>query len=559
MDTSFEIERIRLGALHWQLVTPNGVEYPPKSTDDVRGRIAPFPLEDVLAACVLECRGLFQHASMARVIGAGPYAGFSVTLPGLAYVARQALIICSPAGRFPDRVDTEVSNFVARAAIDAQHHISVSPEPDAPVDEAQSVGMLLAMAGWQYPFFPKEAMRRLPRYLALFDEPLATHWGIGANLGEAFAAITDVAYRDFLGVVIGILSLVMREETFSPAFTMDTLRPLWTELPWSRWCNMPMVEAVLARLSLPLDEHRRLAAEGFPESGIPPDEPFSFNPLLKWPFIRLTDGHFLAPVPQYALTRVTEGATFDIADRYRGESRGGNRGLAALGDAVERYVGRLLHHAYGDGMVLDERQYGDGTHGPDFVVVNNRSVLLIEVKKAQPTLPINERGDMDIFATIMRRNVVDAINGLPAKEANVLGDDRLPAYLRRGHRSTAHVVVTLGTFVGQSWWWNVLMTPWLREAGYDVGREHHLVSIADLEEATIDDVPTLNSLLRRSWKHGPGAELAIAIQELRNPRWSHGVLDPLWHSWARKYYDYIPSRDIDATTFDHLFGQKERK
>lgn len=327
---------------------------------------------------------------------------------------------------------------------------------------------------------------------------------------------------------------------------MDQLAWLWEREPWRSWCRRADVEAVLRRISLPLEEHRRLAARPFRGEGIAPDSPFAFNPLVTYPLVQVDARHFIAPIPFLVLHRATEGATFDVSDHY--QRKDGNHGRIALGHATEGYVGQLLSTKDRGAFILPEASYRIGKRevlGPDFVAVYSDDLLLIEVKAAQPSVRITERNDVEELGKMLERAVVEPLRKLPAKERMMRQwDARLLGVLANNPRRVIHAIVTLGDFHAQRWWWRGLAMPLLqavsgadKDPPYDVSREHHLLSVAEIEHATVNDMPPLTDLLLEVWAEGPGEQLTEALRR-RVPRPNereHPLLTPEHLRWRETY------------------------
>ncbi len=547
-----DVDHDHVGSVQFNDVTPPGMEWPLTDTSAIRARLSPFSLEEVLCACNLESVEIIHAGSTDRVLGHGPLAGFRIDLPGLAYAARQALVVCQASSWPPESVSPEVQDAVRRAALDAHRHVAFAGRASAPLDIDQSTRFLLALAGWQSPFILGETLRRVRRYLTIFDAPLPSHRNLGPTLSHAFEDVFDMTFAEFVGIGWYLFMRVtaLPPRFFCPTVWLDTFEPLWTDPAMARHYSKQKVETFLRLVSRPVEEHRALAAAPFANDAEAPDNPVAFNTLRKFPLVALESGHYVVPIPQFLPLRFTDGAYWDLVDHHRKGRE--NQVPAAMGDAVEDYVGQLLRAKFGDRQVhtwgsltFKGGPQGD-THGPDFAVVRNRSVLLLEVKKVTPTLPINERGDIAAFTGLLDRDVLSPLRKLPGKERQLLADARTRAVLPR-NPDTIHAVVTLGEFLMQPMWWPRYAFPLLigqqpvnapsvfyptRHALYPPDHPHHLISMRELEEATTAEAPHLISLLRRTWRRGAGHELARTLLELPGGERHNPVLDATAARWA---------------------------
>ncbi len=557
-----------IGRVNFNDAVPSGANWERATTESIHARLKGYSLEEVLCACHLECVDMFHLRDMSRVLVEGPLKDYCVDLPGIAYVARQALVACAPAHSLPEKVRPAVRDAVRFAAIDAHHHVDYGTGGN-PLDTADTLSFLFTVSGWQSQFILGHTLRRVKRYLAIYDETLPTHRGIGTTLSDAFQHATGMTYAEFVGIGLCVFFIVATKHTqvFFPTISVDTLSLLWTDTALSHWYTREKVETFFRMVSRPAEEQQRLAAAPFQGDGVAWDHPTAFNTLRRFPLVELASGHHVIPIPQFLPLRITDDALWDMVDYFKTESRE-RQVFAAMGEAFEGYVGRLLTSKYGEGNVYawGGIQLGNKQRikqGPDFVVVRNRSVLLIEAKKATPTLPIDERGDLMTFTDLLSRNVIEPLQMLPEKQRLLFAEEHTRHAQPARQADVIHAVVTLGDFLYQPYWWGRYVWPLLQgqqpiheptfliptnPAVYPPGQEHHLISVGELEEATSPNVPHIISLLRQAWKRGPGYELLQTIEHLQPVRAEHLVLAETWTRWANEY-------DFDtASAGDHEMG-----
>lgn len=557
-----------VGRVTFSDLAPPGMTRARKTTAEIHERLRAYPLEDVLCACHLECIDLFHARRMSRVLTEGPLLDHGIDLPGLAYVARQALVACTPTGLPPDKVSVAVQQIVRDATIDAHFHADYGTH-DRHLDIAESLSFLFALSGWQSQFEIGHTLRRVKRYLAIYDEPLPAHRGIGATLSQAFEQATGMTYAEFVGIGLFVFMLIAtkHEQLFFPTVFVDALKPLWTDAAMSRYYTKEKIDTFLRMVSRPVETQRQLAAAPFQDDGVAWDHPTAFNALRRFPLVELPSGHYVIPVPQFLPLRITDDAMWDMVEHFKQVSLE-RQIFAAIGEAFEGYVGRLLASRYGD---RDVHAWGSLSLGdkrreklaPDFVLVRNRSVLLLEAKKATPTLPLNERGDLTTFTKLLTQNVVEPLRMLPEKQALLFTDERTRDALPARPAEVIHAVVTLGDFLYQPLWWPRYVTPMLQglqpihepsflvqtnPAAYPPGQQSHVISVGELEEATSPNVPHIITLLRQAWKRGDGYELLRVIESHQVNKGDHPVLAEAWSRWCESY-------DFEAASSDdHQIG-----
>jgi hypothetical protein len=114
---------------------------------------------------------------------------------------------------------------------------------------------------------------------------------------------------------------------------------------------------------------------------------FEFNPLVVHPFVRQPDGRFIAPVPRYALARVTPGGLY-----YIGMEHAGVQFTEALGLTFEHYVGNQLR-LLGPEVLLHDVEYQKGQKTADWIAVFPDLVVIAEAKATPLSESARHGGD----------------------------------------------------------------------------------------------------------------------------------------------------------------------
>lgn len=179
-------------------------------------------------------------------------------------------------------------------------------------------------------------------------------------------------------------------------------------------------ELFLARAAATYAEFRALAE---PRT----DKPFAkteFNPLLPRPIVRMGKNEVTAPVPKLVLDRITNGLRFDLMDAFSYEERNPFREYFGL--LFEEYVGRLLRWTFGDDKVFAEPRYGEPEErGPDWVVIDGETAILIECRTSGLRLDTKVYGDMPALVDDIRRVVFGTVKRYP-KKVDDLRNGRTP-------------------------------------------------------------------------------------------------------------------------------------
>jgi len=175
--------------------------------------------------------------------------------------------------------------------------------------------------------------------------------------------------------------------------------------------------------------------------------------------------------------------------------------------------------------------------------VYNNDLLLLEVKKTQPTVLLQERGDPEDFTRLIAKHIASPLRKLPMKEELLFAEDeRIRQRLPNGPRRVNHAVVTLNPFFAQSLWWESQVAPLLlgpkrgdlEGPPYDPSHPHHLISLKELEDATSDRVPHLVKLVQKAWARGGGCKLYNVLLGYSNRNPSHTLRNAAlkeWHSF----------------------------
>jgi len=127
-------------------------------------------------------------------------------------------------------------------------------------------------------------------------------------------------------------------------------------------------------------------------------EKYIFNPLIKFPFIipdkkpyELSTKPYIVPVPQLLINRVTHGLYYDLADKFMGKN-GENAFKVAFGYVLQDYIGKLLFETLPRENIVPEFKYTSGKDTPDWMVIDDKGLVVIEVKQSATYLNSKQSG-----------------------------------------------------------------------------------------------------------------------------------------------------------------------
>jgi hypothetical protein len=142
-----------------------------------------------------------------------------------------------------------------------------------------------------------------------------------------------------------------------------------------------------------------------------------FNLLWRRPLIAI-GSQLLAPLPILVANRVSDGLRFDLRESMREEKR--NPFSEYFGKLFEVYVGRLLEWTFGADKVHYEPQYGKPIrHGPDWVVLDGDTAILIECRTSALTVETRALAKIEDVRDDIRRMFVETLSKYPGKIAEL--------------------------------------------------------------------------------------------------------------------------------------------
>jgi len=208
--------------------------------------------------------------------------------------------------------------------------------------------------------------------------------GSGSNydIPNEFQRITGLSTREFMQ-----LGMVLSSAKAGPYKTAGTLNQSCIDKGINVGIdvlNKDKVQRFLNAASCDYDKFRITADQALFKVSDNKYILYEFNPLTKYPFIKVHPERWVSPNPDLVVDRVTSGIYYDLLDES-GKSFTDN-----FGPIFEKYVGDLLGSVYPKEKILKEQQYGGKRNrkkGPaDWTIFDNSCAILIECKSFAPNL-----------------------------------------------------------------------------------------------------------------------------------------------------------------------------
>lgn len=202
------------------------------------------------------------------------------------------------------------------------------------------------------------------------------------NIPNEFEKITGLNIRQFMQ-----LGMVLSSAKQGPYKTTGTLNQAWLDKGLEVGIEVLKKEKILNFLNVAscnYDVFRSTAKETPFRIEDNKFALYEFNPLIKFPFIKIHPERWIAPNPYLVVDRVTTGIYYDLLDEH------GKSFTDSFGLIFEEYIGMLIQSVYPKERVLKEKEYiikRNRKKGPaDWTILDNSCSILIECKSLAPNL-----------------------------------------------------------------------------------------------------------------------------------------------------------------------------
>lgn len=202
------------------------------------------------------------------------------------------------------------------------------------------------------------------------------------NIPNDFKRITGLKISEFMQ-----LGMVLSSAKQGPYKTPGTLNQDWLDKGLDVGIEVLKKEKIRKFLNVASCDYEIFRSTANQTSVKIQDDIFAlyeFNPLIKFPFIKIHPERWVAPNPYLVVDRVTSGIYYDLLDKN------GKRFTDNFGPIFEEYIGMLLHSVYPREKILKEREYKlnrNRRKGPaDWTILDESCAILIECKSFVPNL-----------------------------------------------------------------------------------------------------------------------------------------------------------------------------
>lgn len=324
-------------------------------------------------------------------------------------------------------------------------------------------------SGLLHPLMTRYSYEQFPYQESIFEEVSRSHaLFIEGARSLSLEVVNDDAWAEILGAPLGqvvgaTFFLQVAADENSGFFDRGLLDREDLASVYESWPR-EVVELVLGSLSSTKDEFRGAYKQARQvDAGA---ERWGYNPLTERPFMRMSDGRYLAPQPRLILRSVSPGRLY-----YAGKAAYGKAFTRDLGHLAEHYVGRQL------ALVPDAELHGEIIYGRsnsksiDWFLVLPKVVVLIEVKSARLGTVHRAGGDGldDSVAGLLNRAVGQLDRTLAEIRARAMEFANIP-----DDRPLMNMIVTTEPFY-------LANTPWARDLINEPSIPTVVASLRDLE------------------------------------------------------------------------------
>lgn len=362
--------------------------------------------------------------------------------------------------------------------------------------------------------------QQFPLQESLYEEMARTHSLLVAPLDDLdldLDILSPSAWEDIFGAPLPEVAMATFFLQVAADRNAGTVDSAWLTREDISGMFVDLTPGVVAerleRLSSTREEFKA-AYEAVPK---PPGlSQFSYNPLVRRPFVKLADGRFVAPLPRLILRTITPNRLY-----YDGIGSLGQAFTSDLGTLTEHYVGRLLRAIEPVADVRGEIEFG-GRKSIDWFLTLPSTLVMFEVKSDRYRLfeQAAVEGSLDAITSRLNR-----AHKQLAATSTALDDARpefsgLDAELPR-----LGIIVTAEPFYLAN---SEYMQERLDRAEFPV----IVASLRDLEHLTAIPLDDLDAFLTRIRTEGFGdaADLTRALGQQRIERRSP-VLEAGWNAY----------------------------
>lgn len=257
-------------------------------------------------------------------------------------------------------------------------------------------------------FLPQDALphglnfsRSLPRYQQLYQELPYVIRQEGSYTGELIDVsgeieqITGVTYDEYLAIGLGFLTRWYGKKLDE----VNTVRgPIYLSAWFSKTKFEPNHFRILSRLFI--SDIETWKNEYIESMRFFADPLYNHLPFQKFPLLKTHGDLIFCLHPDYLISKMTSGILWPLSERYRFQKRESRMDdvFRSLGFVFERYIQNILESIYSNEMNrLHIMRRNNKIKLPDFVIIYNNALIVIESKTSRIPLQKKFGASMDDF------------------------------------------------------------------------------------------------------------------------------------------------------------------
>lgn len=270
--------------------------------------------------------------------------------------------------------------------------------PSVEASERDVHNFLVRTAFEQFPYQLGNYRNEVARAFVLFEEIAEAAKGDGFDIPDAFLKLSGLSVRDFMINGVAYWAQAGKPIVAPMTTSVASLKDILTPEKQGKFLALTAADYSGFRLCQEMQEKK----PGF--------ERFQFNCLNTYPLIKPDRFmQLLCPIPNLLLRRFTRGLYYYLLDEYSG---GGKQSTfsAFFGKFIfERYVGDQLKSYFDPEKVLGERKIGESDLSCDWIVVEDRFVILIECKTTGLTVRGKTFAETEQLTEDLKRRIVSGV------------------------------------------------------------------------------------------------------------------------------------------------------
>lgn len=371
----------------------------PSPVEKLDNHLKKFQLFDILLECskysleVLDTNNAISSYSI-KLNGIDHSA--TVTQWGIAFIAYRAILSSN---------DFKKNKFAYHPFLVAHGLFTEIPEV---LDTDTNVFCLFRMAQEQFPWQSSFFRHQVARYYWIFSN---------SRFKDDFVSLFGLNIEEYFFIGFAIYAIIRQNRFFSIRLATSTstrLQGILTE------------EKIRLFLSLSASDYWGIRGRAKESLSLPRYERFEFNPLIKYPLVkldpRLSRGlvEYTAPSLPMLMDKISKGIYWDLRDKHR-EGKSVSF-VNAFGDIFKSFIGEILKHYFTEGTIsdLDKDPAFSSNKKADWMVNLPSCTLIFECKSTLMPQSLKQTFDPVILQNWFKeRNITSGVDQLLSTKEQV--------------------------------------------------------------------------------------------------------------------------------------------